>query len=389
MVSEQNRWLPHPLSGSSLRNLLRVLARHGLHIEPRRWPRFLTAAAAVTAATPLRLWEQHRHGSAIAQQTIDQPPIMILGHWRSGTTNLHNLLLCDKRFASVSLLHCSIPHLHLTLGNTIGRFVQRRLGKTRPMDAVPLGIHEPMSEDFGLVGRSDQTHYGSYFFPQHAEAEFRRTVLFDGPNANKAIANWERDYTQLLQNVTYESGGKRLCLKNPPNTGRVRHVLKLFPDAKFIFVRRNPYLVHASTCRLMERFLDQFALQRWDREHIENFVSLRYEQLMQKWFADRDAIPDQNLIELSHEEITASPIGVIESIYSKLNLPGFDDIQPALQQRVRGDADYRNNKYRFDDAYLARIEPHIARTAKLWNYSRPNQRPNRPPPNLCRAPATK
>ena len=110
---------------------------------------------------------------------------------------------------------------------------------------------------------------------------------------------------------------------------------------------------------------------------------------MQKWFADRDAIPDQNLIELSHEEITASPIGVIESIYSKLNLPGFDDIQPALQQRVRGDADYRNNKYRFDDAYLARIEPHIARTAKLWNYSRPNQRPNRPPPNLCRAPATK
>lgn len=361
---------PHPLSGSSLTNLVKLLRRHGTRIERRHLPRLLRIGAAVTAATPLRLLESSLHSRAIAKQGIQHPPIMVLGHWRSGTTNMQNLLLCDDRFASVSLLHCSIPHLHLTFGGPISRFISRRLPKIRPMDRVRLGIHEPMSEDFGLVGCSDQTHYSSYFFPQQAEEEFRRTVLLETAD-RESVTKWEHHYLRLLKRVTYEAGGKQLCLKNPPNTARVPHVLRLFPDAKFIFVRRNPYVVHASTCRLMDRFLKSFAFQSWDGAEVESFVSRRYELLMDRWFADRGLIPGKNLIEIAHEDVVRDPVGCVERIYNQLGLDGFGSMQPKLVEYVESQRGYQNNEYVFDRAYIDRIDPHVRRTVERWCYELP------------------
>jgi hypothetical protein len=361
---------PHPLSGSSLTNLYRIVRRHGRRIEPRHLARFARIAAAVFAATPLRAFESLRHSRAIRKQVVEPSPVMVLGHWRSGTTHLQNLLLSDEQFARVSLLHCSIPHLHLTLGRFLGGLIQNRIGSKRPMDNVTLGVHEPMSEDFGLVGRSEMTHYQSYFFPDVADAEFRRTVLFE--NDSQSIARWQHDYMQLLQKVTYESNGKRLCLKNPPNTGRVRHLLKLFPKAKFVFVKRNPYLVHASTCRLMEKFLNQFAFQSWNAGDIESFVSRRYELLMQRWLADRSSIPTENLIEVRHEDVVREPEEAVRAIYKQLQLRGFDDMQPALARLVESTKRYQNNRYSFEPEYLNRIAPYVQPVAELWGYSVPD-----------------
>ena len=39
------------------------------------------------------------YGRRIAAAEITQPPIFIIGHWRSGTTYLHELMVCDERLA--------------------------------------------------------------------------------------------------------------------------------------------------------------------------------------------------------------------------------------------------------------------------------------------------
>ncbi|MFK7819574.1 MAG: sulfotransferase [Planctomycetaceae bacterium] len=359
---------PHPLAGSSLTNLLRFAWRHGREIEAKHVAQFAKISAAVVASTPLRLAESLCFGRKVRKQAIHPSPIVVLGHWRSGTTHMQNLLLCDDQFATVSLLHCSVPHLHLVLGRILGPLIEERIAAKRPMDNVKLGIHEPMSEDFGLVGRSEMTHYHSYFLPKKAEAEFRRTVLLE---SNAASETWQRDYLRLLRKVSYESGGKRLCLKNPPSTGRVAHVLKLFPDAKFVFVKRNPYVVHASTCRLMEKFLQQFALQSWDSREIESFVSRRYELLMQRWFADRSLIPPANLIEVRHEDVTDRPIESVRAVYDQFGLQDFERTKPTLERLVAGTRSYQNNKYEFSPDYLERIEPYVGPVAARWGYSVP------------------
>lgn len=362
--------LPHILYFSTLRNWLQLLRRYGREFDAAQWPRMLWITLFVVATIPIRVYERMRFGRAIFRHQLSAPPVFIVGHWRSGTTNLHNLLLQDPEFASVTMLHCAIPSGFLTWEWLARWILVRRLPKMRPMDAVPLGIDEPMSEDFGLAGLTHMSHYLNYFFPQIAEQTFRATVLFEGVSPQD-VAHWSDHYEYLLRKVSYASGGKRLLLKNPPNLGRVPELLKRYPDAKFIHVYRNPWLVHASSMKLMQRFMEDFAFQTHDPVAIEDFVTRRYAAIMQKWLADRNLIPTANLIELRHEDITAHPIEIIEAIYQQFGLTTWLTMQPRLKTYADSVADYQNNKYTFETAYLTRIEPQITALAERLGYSRP------------------
>ena len=43
--------------------------------------------------------QEYRYKKLLADKPLEQAPVFILGHWRSGTTFVHNVLSCDKHFA--------------------------------------------------------------------------------------------------------------------------------------------------------------------------------------------------------------------------------------------------------------------------------------------------
>jgi len=347
-----------------------LLAKNSFRVSLSR----LHIAAGVTAFMPisdlLGLLQHTFFGNRIEQTKLAGPPIFVLGHWRSGTTNMHNLLLQDPQFASVTMLHCAIPSGFLTWEWLARRILSRRLPKSRPMDAVPLGIDEPMSEDFALAGLTHMSHYLNYFFPRIAEQTFRQTVLFEDVSLQD-VAHWSDHYEFLLRKISYAAGGKRLLLKNPPNLGRIPEVLKRYPNARFIHVYRNPWLVHASSMKLMERFTEDLAFQSHDKSEVETFISRRYAAIMEKWFADRAVIPPENLIELRHEDIVAQPLKVVESIYERFGLQTWTELKPRLKSYINSLAEYQNNAYTFDPEYLARIAPYVEAMAAKLGYSTP------------------
>jgi len=369
--------LPHILYFSTLRNWLRLLWLYGRQFDVAQWPRALQITIFVVVTVPIRVFERLRFGSAVRRHRLSEPPIFIVGHWRSGTTNMHNLLLQDPQFASVTMLHCAIPSGFLTWGWLARRILKRRLPKSRPMDAVPLGIDEPMSEDFALAGLTHMSHYLNYFFPRIAELTFRRTVLFEDVSPHD-VAHWSDHYEFLLRKISYAAGGKRLLLKNPPNLGRIPEVLKRFPDARFIHVYRNPWLVHASSMKLMQRFTENLAFQSYDHAEVETFISRRYAAIMEKWFADRALIPPENLIELRHEDIVSQPLKVVESVYRQFCLETWPDIEPRLVSYIQSLAGYQNNEYRFDTEYLARISPYVTAIADDLGYCNQNLQTENP-----------
>jgi hypothetical protein len=283
---------------------------------------------------------------------------------------MHNLMLQDPQFASVTMLHCAIPSGFLTWEWLARWILTRRLPKSRPMDAVPLGIDEPMSEDFALAGLTHMSHYLNYFFPRIAEQTFRQTVLFEGANS-RDVAHWSRMFEYLLRKVSYASHGRRLLLKNPPNLGRVSEVLKLYPDAKFIHVYRNPYLVHASTMKLMERFMVNLAFQSHDPLEIEEFGARRHQLIFENWEREKGLIPAQNLIELRHEDITARPMEIVEQIYQQFGLITWPNMQPRLKAYTDTLIGYKNNEYRFDPEYVERLNPYLKAFAERHGYSIP------------------
>ena len=97
-------------------------------------------------------------------------------------------------------------------------------------------------------------------------------------------------------------GGRRLVLKNPANTGRIRALLNLFPDAKFIHIYRNPYDVFLSTVWLQRSVIPRSQVQDISPDTVEAHVLRFYIQLQQKYLAEKDLIPAGSLAEVRFED---------------------------------------------------------------------------------------
>lgn len=361
--------LIHPLAGCTIPVWLKLLKSYG-GVDSIGWTQAASASLITTLGTPLRMYERLRFGRAIAAQKLDPPPVFIIGHWRSGTTNMHNHLLRDPQFGHLSFLHCQAPWAFLSTESLANRLFAKLVPATRPMDNVELGLNEPMSEDFALGAMTDITHYHSYYFPRQGDEIFRRTILFEGLSDSE-IERWQQTYRYLLQKVAVAHDGKQLLLKNPAHSGRLPTILKMFPNARFIHVYRNPYVVIASTLKLMDRFLHLLALQRHDWDAVREACLLRYQLLMERLLRDKELIPPNQLFEVSHEEMTSRPLEVLERAYSHLSLPGFNAAQPRLQSYVESLANYETNRYRFDDATINHWQPFLKVALDRWGYEPP------------------
>jgi omega-hydroxy-beta-dihydromenaquinone-9 sulfotransferase len=366
----ERRWSPHLLAAADPIQAWRVFCRFGCEIDAR----YLWRAAPVPVISmlhaPLAAAEGLLTRRRIREQPLAEPLVMIIGHWRSGTTNVHNYLLQDPRFGCVSLLHCLAPHEFLTLRRLARRLLRHLVFSRRPMDRVPNGVDAPMSEDFALVGVTDQTHYLGYFFPRLLEQTFRETVLFEGLTPPQ-VERWADSYEWLLKKVTLACDGRPLALKNPANTGRVRYLVPRFPQMRFVFVRRNPFVVHASTCRLMERFLDRWSLQKYDRRDLEDAVLRRHADLLHRYFEDRPLIPQGRLVEISHEDMVARPVETLESVYHGLDLGDFEIVRKNVEQYTKTLTGYRTNVYDYDNASVERIRRTLGFVVDEWNYEPP------------------
>ena len=80
-----------------------LLRRHRFAIDPPHWPRSLIQTAVAASNSVVARIERRRFGPRI-EATEVQAPLFILGHYRSGTTHLHNLLALDPQFAAPSFL---------------------------------------------------------------------------------------------------------------------------------------------------------------------------------------------------------------------------------------------------------------------------------------------
>src|ERR1700680_1544342 len=89
-VAKRRRPLFHLLAGASLASFERILSRHG-GLSPRSYVQVALLCASALLRWPCYKIEALRTARRIAAVSFDPPPVFIVGHWRSGTTFLHNL----------------------------------------------------------------------------------------------------------------------------------------------------------------------------------------------------------------------------------------------------------------------------------------------------------
>jgi len=89
-------------------------------------------------------------------------------------------------------------------------------------------------------------------------------VALQDINNNGNIDRWKTTYDYFLKKISYKNNGKPILLKSLVNTAKIKQILDLYPNAKFIHIHRNPYDVYFSTWKLYKSILPLLSFQNVD-----------------------------------------------------------------------------------------------------------------------------
>lgn len=331
-------WFFTSLYGMTLGEYVRLLRKHHFAVAPAYWPRAMFMAGMGVVNSVLARYENRVYGPGVASAQI-RPPVFILGHWRSGTTYLHNLLAADSQFAYPDIYQALNPHTFLSTEPYAK--ILFLSPKTRMMDNVPLNAGVPFEDEFATCGTL-YSPFLTWVFPREGGQYNKYFTFRDVPE--QETAEWMAALTLFYGKLTWKYD-RPLLLKSPPHTSRIKLLLGTFPDARFVHIHRNPYVVFQSTQRQAEVSHRTMGLQHLDARHIAGMVIERYKIMYDAFFEERSLIRDGRFHEVSFEELEEDPVGQVKRIYDNLSLPGFDAMRPSLQHYVDSTANYQKNVY--------------------------------------------
>ncbi len=186
--------------------------------------------------------------------------------------------------------------------------------------------------------------------------------------STREITEWQAALLLFMRKLTLKYR-RPLVLKSPGHTGRIRLLLQMFPNAKFVHIYRNPYTVFQSSDYTLRKIASFTALQRPDFGNIQERNIRQYIELCNAFFEERDLIPDGNLHEVRFEDLEKAPIPEMAKLYEALGLPKFDEISEDLAEYVRGLKGYERNRFPdLPDSLRARIAREWQRSFEEWGY---------------------
>ncbi|HLJ91647.1 MAG TPA: sulfotransferase [Gemmataceae bacterium] len=340
--ARKQEWMPRVWQGCDFVAWLRLLVHNRFAVH---WPYWYIAAIATAVSfchTVLRYIQQGFYGRRVARTPIHAAPIFIIGHWRTGTTLLHEMLILDDRHTYPNTYKCFEPNHFLLTERLITHGMPFLMPSHRPMDNMAAGWDRPQEDEFALCMMGQPSPYLTIAFPNHGP---QYSEYFDLRGISpRALASWKRDFLRFIQYLNYQDS-KRLVLKSPPHTFRIPVLLELFPDARFVHIVRDPYIVFPSTVNLWKSLYRTHALQRPTFAGLEEYVFTTFQRMYEALERDRQLVRPSRFHELRYEDLVRDPIGQMQALYDQLELGEFEKLRPRLQDYAARTAGYETNRY--------------------------------------------
>jgi hypothetical protein len=338
--------LPQFLTGASITNLIGLLM--GNRVDRKFWPRTIALIACSLLLTPFYFLES-LYVKIVPQPPMHPAPVFIIGHWRSGTTYLHYLLSKDKQFGYCSNTDAFIPGAILVGRWFLRKIIAWRLPPTRPMDNVKLNADSPQEEEFAIMLLSKYSSYHAFVFPSNRRNLFCNYTLLDTDDVS-IINRWREVYFGFVKKLSVRNGNKRLLLKNPANTSRIKHLVSMFPKAKFIYLHRDPIEVRLSTARLFKTLTQANSLQSCDYNDLDQETPYLHEAVINAYEQQRTLPDSNNLVEVRYEDLVTDPLTTVKRIYNDLNIKGFEFCETAFREFISQQKDHRPHDYAFNNS---------------------------------------
>jgi len=274
------------------------------------------------------------------RQPVDRP-LFILGNFRSGSTFLHRLLSRDaENFTSLTTwdiylapsvtakkLVQAIARIDRVIGSPLRRlalaFDRRSLGQVR---IHRISFFQP-EEDENILMHIWSTYFVSFLFP--FLDEMPPYHLFDEalrPREKRRIMAF---YRSMLQRHLYATGKRHFVAKNPAFCAKIETLMEYFPDARILYLVRNPFDMLPSTVSWINYARGVFTEPEEKYLYLDEIV-----KLTQYWYRHPlsylDAHPSPHHLIIKYDDLISDPERVIRSFYKQF---GYAE-QPWLEQVV-------------------------------------------------------
>lgn len=312
--------------------------------------------------------ERLLYGRTIEETELELSPIFVIGHWRSGTTLLHNLITRDPQFTFPNLYQCLFPGHFLLTEKVVSRLTRSLVPTSRPMDNVKCAWDTPQEDEIALCVMSLISPYLMLAFQNDLD---RCRPYFDLSGvSDEELAAWKEALTTLMRKVTVRDN-RRLVMKSPSHTFRVPLLLEMFPKARFVYIYRNPLRVFLSGVHLRKTIFRENALARPPKDGYEEDVLDIYEACIETYERDKQLVPEGQLHEIRFEDLEADPLGELETTYDVLKLAGFDRVRRILEPEMDELRAYRKNRFAVDAEMAEDVYRRLRFAFDLYGYPSP------------------
>lgn len=359
--------MAHPLCGADLGTLAAVFGRAGMPGKP------VSAAmiwAAALARAPFSLVENVVMDERLPKLDELAPPVFILGHWRSGTTHLYNVMTKSGAWGFVPPIATGLPWDLFGIARVFRPLLEKALPEHRYIDNIPVHPDSPQEDEIAVANMSPLSFYHGIYFPKAFASFLERGLFFDGCSAAEIDA-WARRFQYLMRKLYLHQGKRPLLIKNPVYTGRLAMLARLFPEAKFIHIHRNPYEVFLSMRNFYAKLLAEFALQGYDHVDIDEAILSVYLRMMTALERDAAEMPADRYIELRYADLDAEPMETLKETHRALYIPGFEAAAPHYEAYLASVKTFQKNKFDFPEDAASKVEARLQHFLRKWEYRRP------------------
>ena len=298
-------------------------------------------------------------------------PVVVLGHWGSGTTLLHEQLDLHPDLTAPTCFECWAPHASMILSEGFAqRWLPMAVSPERPMDGVALSFFSPQEDEFAYLLEGLRSVYLRFMYPrtchnlplaqslQLSESELKAWVaamraFVERVLVRRAMGQPSPHYRDRLERV---GTLPRVVLKSPAHTARPDVVRKAFDGAQFVLVQRDPEAILRSTVRTWRLVGDDQGFQTplpgfvVDANLLRTF-ELVLDEVEAHWLSDelRGGLHVVRYDDIDPSQGMGSAVATLNQLVQELGLQPFGDELAAFLARK---AEYRKNApmdLRFED----------------------------------------
>lgn len=276
-------------------------------------------------------------------------PVFIVGNPRSGTTFLHLLLNKTGDFVSFKSWEIFFPSLTARvifkpLFNLLIKFKQTTILPEE--SGHPMGIDVIEHDEF-LFFHKLNTQFVILLSPLAFDEQPHTDLCFYDLQDETRRKSSVEFFRRCLQRQMYYSGKDKVIAHGHFSTYRIKSILEVFPDAKFIYILRSPYDTIPSHLTLeYNTFKYQKRLNEVSPEKVQKYFELRYKYDVElyRYFYELEhnqEIPQDKLLVVSYEKMRTNLKQTIDEIAEFAEITLSDELKQAIEAQASKQGSYK------------------------------------------------